>query len=144
MLSVWVALVFLIGACTGGFLNVCIYRLPYEKSLLWPGWRCGSCYQPIRWYDALPLVGYCLRLGRCRICRARFPARYFVVELLTGLCFVGLFYLDVVLNVHDLDLLRRQRAAIRVGEVPWQAWVLFGHHALLVCFLLVASFIDLD
>jgi leader peptidase (prepilin peptidase)/N-methyltransferase len=144
MLSVWVALVFLAGACAGGFLNVCIYRLPYEKSLLWPGWRCAACYQPVRWLDALPLVGYWLCLGRCRTCGARFPARYFVVELLTGLCFVGLFYLDVVANVHELGLLRREHAAILAGRVPWQAWVVFGHQALLVCFLLVASFIDLD
>jgi leader peptidase (prepilin peptidase)/N-methyltransferase len=144
MLSVWLALVFVAGACAGGFINLCVSRLPYEKSLFWPGWRCGSCYQPLRWADALPLVGYWLRRGRCRACGARFPARYFVVELLTGLVFVGLFYLDVVANVHGLDLLRRERAAITAGQVPWQAWVVFGHQALLVCFLLVASLIDLD
>ena len=96
---------------------------------------------PVRWLDALPLVGYCLCLGRCRTCGARFSPRYFVVELLTGLCFVGLFYLDVVVNVHDLGLLRREHAAVLAGRVPWQAWVMFVHHALLVCFLLVASFI---
>src|SRR6516165_6608254 len=118
MLSVWLVLVFVAGACAGGVINVCVYRLPYEKSLWWPGWRCGSCYQPVRWLDALPLAGYWLRLGRCRVCGARFPARYFVVELLTGLCFVGLFYLDVVANVHDLELLRRRQAAIAVGTYP--------------------------
>ena len=144
MLSVWLVLVFLAGACAGGVINVCVYRLPYEKSLWWPGWRCGSCYQPVRWLDALPLVGWWLRLGRCRTCGARFSLRYFVVELLTGLCFVGLFNLDVVANVHDLELLRRRQAAVAAGDVPWQAWVVFAHHALLLCFLMVASFIDLD
>jgi leader peptidase (prepilin peptidase)/N-methyltransferase len=143
MLSVWLALVFLVGACVGGVLNVCIYRLPYEKSLLWPGWRCGSCYQPLRWLDSLPLLGYWLCRGRCRTCGARFSVRYFVVELLTGLCFAGLFYLDVVENVHDLPLLR-ERAAIEAGSVPWQAWLVFAHHALLVSFLLAASLIDID
>jgi leader peptidase (prepilin peptidase) / N-methyltransferase len=144
MLSVWLAFVFLAGAYAGSFLNVCIYRLPYEKSLLWPGWRCGTCCQRLRWFDALPLVGFWLRLGRCRVCGARFPARYFFVEMLTGLCFVGLFYLDVVANVHDLGPLKREHAAILVGQVPWEAWAVFVHHALLVCFLLVASFIDMD
>jgi leader peptidase (prepilin peptidase)/N-methyltransferase len=144
MLSVWLALVFLAGACAGGLINVCIYRLPYEKSLLWPGWRCGSCYQPVRWLDALPLAGYWLCRGRCRTCGVRFPARYFVVELFTGLCFAGLFCLDVVANVHNLPLLRREHADVLGGWVPWQAWVVFGHHALLLCFLLVASFIDID
>jgi leader peptidase (prepilin peptidase)/N-methyltransferase len=144
MLSVWLALVFVAGACAGSFLNVCVIRLPYEKSLLWPGWRCERCCQPVGWLDALPLFGYWLRLGRCRTCRAPFSARYFVLELLSGLCFVGLFYLDVVVNVHDIGLLRGQQAAVRAGHVPWQAWVLFGHHALLLCFLLIASFIDLE
>jgi leader peptidase (prepilin peptidase)/N-methyltransferase len=144
MLSVWLVLVFLLGACIGGLLNVCIQRLPYEKSLLWPGWRCTVCYQPIRWYDAAPLAGFWLRLGRCRACGARFPARYFVIELLTGLCFTGLFYLDVVVNVHGLATLSGCAPDIAAGRVPWQAWVVFGHHALLVSFLLLVSLIDLD
>ncbi len=142
MLSVWLALVFLVGVCVGSFLNVCIYRLPYEKSLLWPGWRCASCWQPVRWLDALPLVGYWLRRGRCRSCQARFPLRHWIVEVLTGLCFVGLFYLDVVKNVHRLDSVAQ--APIAAGDIPWAAWAVFLRDALLVCFLLVASFIDLD
>src|SRR5688572_22768330 len=106
MLSVWLVLVFLLGACVGCFVNVCVYRLPFERSIFWPGWRCGRCYQPIRWSHSLPLLGYWLARRRCRSCGAAIPARYFVVELLTGLCFVGVFYLDVVVNVHDLKLLR--------------------------------------
>jgi leader peptidase (prepilin peptidase)/N-methyltransferase len=144
MMFVWLALVFLIGACTGTLLNVCIERLPYEKSLLWPGARCGCCFQSLRRRDQLPLIGYWLGRWRCRVCGTRFPIRGFVVEVLTGLCFVGLFYLDVVANVRDLPLLRDQAADIAAGQVPWQAWIVFAHHALLVCFLLVASFIDLD
>jgi leader peptidase (prepilin peptidase)/N-methyltransferase len=143
MLFVWLAVVFLLGAVIGTYvLNPAIYRLPFEKSLLWPGWRCASCSQPVRWYDTLPLVGWWLRLGHCRTCGARFSFRFFFVELFTGLCFVGLFYLDVVVNVHRLSSLPHD--AIAHGEIPWTAWVLFTHHALLVCFLLVASFIDLD
>jgi len=144
MLSVWLALVFLVGACVGGFLNVCIYRLPYEKSLVWPGWRCAFCYQRVRWLDALPLLGYGLRRGRCRCCGTRFPLRYWLVEMLTGLCFAGLFYLVVVKNVHRLDLLSQARAAIAAGDIPWGAWAVFLRDAVLVCFLLVASFIELD
>src|SRR5437870_3048332 len=131
MLSVWLALVFLLGACAGGLLNVCVERLPYEKSLLWPGWRCGRCCGPLRWADALPLAGYWLCRGRCRACGNRLPARGFVIELLTGLGFAGLFYLDVVANVQGLDLLRRRHEAILGGDVPWPAWALFAHHALL-------------
>ncbi len=143
MLFVWLAVVFLLGAVIGTYvLNPAIYRLPFEKSLLWPGWRCASCSQPVRWFDTLPLVGWWLRMGRCRTCGARFSFRFFFVELMTGLCFVALFYLDVVKNIHGLKSLPDD--AIAHGEIPWTAWVLFTHHALLLCFLLVASFIDLD
>ena len=55
----WLPFVFVFGAVIGSFLNVCIYRLPLEKSILWPPTsRCGHCLQPIRWYDNIPLVSY--------------------------------------------------------------------------------------
>ena len=60
--------VFVIGAIVGSFLNVCVARLPFEKSILWPGSRCGRCFQPIRCYDNIPLLGYWLLRGRCRTC----------------------------------------------------------------------------
>ena len=56
MFYFWLVLVFAIGACVGGLLNHCFYRLPLEKSILWPGPRCGRCLQPIRWFDNIPLL----------------------------------------------------------------------------------------
>jgi leader peptidase (prepilin peptidase)/N-methyltransferase len=136
--------VFLLGAAVGSFLNVCIYRLPYEKSVLWPGSRCGHCFQPIRLYNNIPLVSYWLLRGRCRSCGTRFAVRYFFVELLTGLCFLGLFHLEVVANIHDWKVLKDRKIYIDLGLIPYEGWVLFGYHAVLLCFLLVASFIDID
>src|SRR5713226_1646451 len=105
LLIAWLILFFVIGAAVGSFLNVCTYRLPLEKSILWPGSRCGSCFQRVRLFpDNIPLVSYLLLRGRCRTCGARFSPRYFLVELFTGLGFAGLFYLEIVRNVHDFDL----------------------------------------
>src|SRR2546421_9886469 len=101
MLYIWLLMVFLVGAVVGSFINVCVHRLPYEKSILWPlGSRCGSCLQPIKWYDNLPLVSYWVLRGRCRKCGAKFSVRYFIVELFTACGFVALLYLEIVLNVH--------------------------------------------
>ena len=72
------------GACIGSFLNVCIYRLPLEESVVSPGSHCRSCATPLAWYDNIPLFTYLVRRGRCRVCGARFSARYFWVELLTA------------------------------------------------------------
>jgi leader peptidase (prepilin peptidase)/N-methyltransferase len=144
MFYVWLVMVFLIGAAVGSFLNVCVFRLPYEKSLLWPGSRCGRCFQPVGSLDNIPLVSYWILRGRCRHCGERFSIRYFLVELFTALAFVGLFYLEVGQNVLELPLLNRQRDAIAWGLIPWQAWVVFAYHALLLSFLLVCSLCDLN
>jgi leader peptidase (prepilin peptidase)/N-methyltransferase len=139
----WLLVVFVLGAVVGSFLNVAVSRLPLEKSLLWPGSRCGNCYQPIRWYDNLPLVSYLWLHGRCRTCAAPFSLRYFMIELLTGLGFTGLFVAEVVMNVHDWPTFDRSWAIER-GLYPWQWWAGFVFHAILFSFLMAASACDLD
>ncbi len=91
----WCLWVFALGLIVGSFLNVAIARLPYGKSVLWPGSRCGTCYRSLKLRDNLPVLGYLLLRGRCRFCRAPFSARYLWVELATGLLFVALFLVDV-------------------------------------------------
>src|SRR5437868_13007557 len=146
VLYVWLVLVFILGTMVGSCLNVCIHRLPYEKSIFWPlGSRCGACLGPIRWYDNLPLLSYFVLRGRCRSCGARFSIRYFLIELLTGLCFAGLFYVEVIENVHQIDALKAVRGRLNFLLFPsWDAWIVFGFHAVLLSFLLVATFCDLD
>jgi leader peptidase (prepilin peptidase)/N-methyltransferase len=144
LIPLWLAAVFVIGIVVGSFLNVCIARLPLEKSVLWPGSRCGRCLQPIRWYDNLPLLSYLWLRGRCRICQEPFSIRYFLVEFLTGLGFVGLFYLEVVENVHDWSVPPPNIYQLEMGLFPWQWGVAFGYHAILFALLLAVSVCDLD
>jgi leader peptidase (prepilin peptidase)/N-methyltransferase len=135
----WGPLIFILGAAVGSFLNVCIYRLPLEKSIIWPGSHCGHCLQPIRWYDNLPVLSYLILRGRCRTCATPYSPRYLVIELATALCFVGLFYLEVVLNASNLD------AAVLGGQrFADGRFVIWCFHTVLFCFLLVASVCDLD
>jgi leader peptidase (prepilin peptidase)/N-methyltransferase len=145
-LFVWLGFAFLLGASVGSWLNVCIYRIPYEKSLLWPGSRCGTCFQPVRWYDNIPLLSYWILRGRCRTCGATFSARYFLIELFTGLVFAGLFWLEIVENVEQIPLFGPKQAGpdIRLGLPPIRAWLFWGGHATLVSFLIVTTFTDFD
>lgn len=85
MLEACLALLF--GLLIGSFLNVCIYRLPQDLSVVRPRSYCPSCQKPIAWYDNVPLLSYALLGGRCRHCKAAISARYPVVELLTGALF---------------------------------------------------------
>lgn len=81
----------LFGAAIGSFLNVCIYRIPAEESIVSPGSRCPQCKSPIRYYDNVPIVGWIILKGKCRDCGAKIPARYAVVEALTALVSIVLF-----------------------------------------------------
>jgi len=85
------AIVFFFGAVFGSFLNVCIYRLPRKQSIVWPPSSCPACGSRIKPYDNIPLISYFLLQGRCRQCKAQIHWRYPLVELITGLLFVGLF-----------------------------------------------------
>jgi len=117
--TVVAAFVFLFGLCVGSFLNVCIYRMGREQSVVRPGSRCPKCQKPIRWYDNIPLLSYVLLRGRCRDCGARIAFRYFLIEFLTGALFIALW--------------------VRYGLGPaFFIYALFGSG------LIVATFVDFD
>ena len=83
--------IFLAGLCIGSFLNVCIWRIPRDESIVWPGSHCPACNHAIAPWDNLPLLSWVFLGGKCRHCRAPISPRYFVVELLTGTLFAGLW-----------------------------------------------------
>jgi leader peptidase (prepilin peptidase) / N-methyltransferase len=82
---------FLFGLAFGSFLNVCIYRLPLDLSVVRPGSACPKCKKPIRFYDNLPVLSWLILGGRCRNCKARISPRYLAVELLTGALFLACY-----------------------------------------------------
>ena len=84
-------LFFVLGAIIGSFLNVCIYRIPRDASIVRPGSRCPACAAPILFYDNIPLISYMVLRGRCRKCGRTIPIRYPLVELITAALFV-VFY----------------------------------------------------
>ncbi len=93
--------VFLFGLVIGSFLNVCIVRIPEDKSIVSPASACTKCGAPVRPYDNIPVVSYLLLRGKCRSCKAPISWMYPVVELLNGLLFLAC-YLEFGLTAEAL------------------------------------------
>ena len=85
--------VLVLGLLWGSFCNVCIYRLPNKGNVINSRSKCKSCDRVIRWFDNIPLISYVILQAKCRNCKTNIAFRYFLVELLTALCFLGIFYL---------------------------------------------------
>lgn len=74
----------LFGLVIGSFLNVCIYRIPNGKSIVWPPSFCPKCGARIKPYDNIPVLSYIFLLGKCRKCKAPISMQYPLVEFFTG------------------------------------------------------------
>jgi leader peptidase (prepilin peptidase)/N-methyltransferase len=128
-----IAFLFAIGACVGSFLNVVIYRLPRDLSIVRPGSTCPSCKSLIPFYDNIPILSWLLLMGRCRKCKARISPRYFIIELLTALIFVALYM------IYFMTSLRKG-----IGGFFEGGFILYLLHIVMLSALVAASAIDLE
>lgn len=80
------AFAFVFGTIVGSFLNVCIYRIPAGRSVVFPGSTC-SCGEPIPFYHNIPVLSWCILRGRAHCCDQKFSVRYPAIEFLTGVLF---------------------------------------------------------
>lgn len=83
--------IFVIGLLVGSFLNVCIFRIPEGKSIVWPPSHCTSCNNKLRILDLVPVISYLFLRGKCRNCKEKISVQYPLVELLTAIIFLLLF-----------------------------------------------------
>ncbi len=137
----------LFGLIVGSFLNVVIYRIPAELSIVRPGSRCPGCETPIAWYDNVPVLSYLILRGRCRHCKAHISPRYAFVELLT--CAVALAVFWQVVPMTDLHhLAPGPFGDIEVIGVPAPvtglSLALWLFHFTFFAALIAVFFIDLD
>ncbi|MCX8131650.1 MAG: prepilin peptidase [Clostridia bacterium] len=84
--------VFLMGTIFGSFLNVCIYRMPREESIIMPPSHCTGCGSRLKAPDLVPVFSFVFLKGKCRHCGVRISPRYPLIELLTATVFMILFY----------------------------------------------------
>ena len=80
------------GSLWGSFANVCIYRLPENKNVITGRSSCPNCKKKIPWYDNIPLLSFILLMGKCRLCKKPIDLQYFIVELVSAISFVSIYY----------------------------------------------------
>ena len=134
--TIFAAFSFSFGCCVASFLNVCIWRLPREESVVRPGSHCPKCNAPIRWYQNIPIVSWLALRGRCANCREPISARYVVVELIGGILFL-LAYLQFAAPFF-------LRMPPPLGLVPCEDIWMLPVSWLVIAGLILGSFIDLD
>ena len=83
---------FILGSIWGSFSNVCIYRLPIDRDVIFSRSVCPKCNNTIRWYDNIPLISYLILKAKCRNCNYKINTQYFVVELLSAFTFLIIYY----------------------------------------------------
>jgi len=109
-------LIFILGLIIGSFSNVCIYRIPRNKSIIYPASHCPKCRSKIKPVDNIPLLSYILLKGRCRNCKSKISIQYPVVELLTGLIYL-IIYLIYDLSIQSLIYIILSSALVIVAFI---------------------------
>jgi len=107
----------------GSFLNVVIYRLPHGLNLAYPPSRCPQCKTPIKTYHNIPVLSYLLLQGKCRHCKTTIPFSYVLVEILTPLCFL-LLYFQFSLSLHFFAAAIFTSALIALGFIDYYHQIL--------------------
>ena len=125
METVLIVIFAVLGLAVGSFLNVCIDRLPQNKSIVFPPSHCEACQHKLAAKDLIPVFSYLRLRGRCRYCQASIPRRVFWVELATGLIFAFLYWWCVIFK-------------------PELGIVTFGVLAFYTCLFIIISVIDLE
>ena len=85
--------VIILGGLWGSFANVCIYRLPIDKGVVSGRSFCPKCKKLITWKDNIPIISFLLLNGKCRNCNKKISSQYLIIELITIIYFLVVYYL---------------------------------------------------
>jgi leader peptidase (prepilin peptidase) / N-methyltransferase len=81
----------IVGLLIGSFLNVCIYRIPIKKSVVYGRSYCPKCNSLIPWYCNIPILSYIFLGGKCKYCKGEISIIYPIIELLNGIAYLLVF-----------------------------------------------------
>ncbi len=120
--------VFIMGACIGSFLNVCIWRIPRSESIVSPPSHCPKCDKLISMLENIPILSWLILRGKCSKCKEPISPRYILIEILTAILFTTIW----VYLWHFF---------VPYGIIPFAAFIAIS---ILTSALIVCVFVDID
>lgn len=109
------------GIIIGSFLNVCIYRIPKNESIVVARSHCMKCGEQIKWYDLVPLVSFLILRGKCRHCKEKLSWQYPAVEAINGMLY-GIIVLVNGFNVVSILYCLAASALLALSIIDWRTF----------------------
>lgn len=92
--AIMYGIVLIYGILIGSFLNVCIFRIPNEESIVTKRSHCMNCNKQLKWYELIPVFSFLFLRGKCSKCKTKLSIQYPIIEALNGILYVLVFYLN--------------------------------------------------
>ena len=96
-------IIFLIGAMFGSFFTLAVYRIPRREDITHTRSYCPKCNHKLGFFDMFPILSYIILGGKCRYCKEKIRPRYLILEILSGLIFVSIFYL-MKIDIYNIKI----------------------------------------
>lgn len=142
----YIVLSIMFGLCIGSFLNVCIYRIPREESIVFPGSHCMKCGYELKWYDLIPVFSYISLKGKCRKCGDRISIQYPIIELLNAVLYL-IIYLEYGYSLDTLKFMVLVSFLIVIAVIDFKTMFVYTNTIIVgaifgIIFTLVQWYID--
>lgn len=142
----YIVLSIMFGLCIGSFLNVCIYRIPREESIVFPGSHCMKCGYELKWYDLIPVFSYISLRGKCRKCGDRISVQYPIIELLNAILYL-IIYLEYGYSLDTLKFMVLVSFLIVIAVIDFKTMFVYTNTIIVgaifgIIFTLVQWYID--
>ncbi len=109
------------GIIIGSFLNVCIYRIPKNESIVTDRSHCMTCGHKLKWYDLVPLVSYLTLGGKCRYCKTKISKQYPVIEFTNGVLY-GILVVVNGFNISTILFCLCSSALLALSVIDWRTF----------------------
>ncbi|MGG7098288.1 prepilin peptidase [Clostridium sardiniense] len=123
-LVIWL-IIFLFGSIIGSFLNVCIFRIPKEESIVFPASHCGSCNTRLKGKDLVPIISFLALKGKCRYCYDKVSIQYPLIEVATGILFIAV-YLKFGLSIEFFKFVTLTSVLLVIGIIDYKTQYVYS------------------